>query len=109
MSADTLLKSRSRVMLSMPRKKISRKKKMNTSDRWNLMERGCLIGADRVVWEVRRPSVGEFEVLIEQASSHYDIFSSLRGPKYPRVTTAGASAGYTAKTTPMPETRKKVL
>jgi hypothetical protein len=46
MSADTLLKSRSRAMLSMPRKKISRKKKMNTSERWKRIERGCLMVAD---------------------------------------------------------------
>ena len=46
-SADTLLKSRSRAMLSMPRKKISRKKKMKTSDKRNWIERGCLIVADR--------------------------------------------------------------
>jgi hypothetical protein len=48
------------------------------------MERGCLIGADRVTWEMRRP-VGELKVVIKSASSHYGIFSSSLGQKYPKI------------------------
>src|SRR5882762_1330586 len=62
------------------------------------MERGCLIGADRVACEMGCPPVGEFELLIESVGPHYDIFFLIPRPKYPRIAAAGTSAGDTAKT-----------
>ena len=40
MLAETLLKSRRREMLNIPSTMISRKKKMNTAERWNRIELG---------------------------------------------------------------------
>ena len=46
-SADTLLKLLRREMLNKPRTTTSRKKNKKIKAKWNLIERGCLILADR--------------------------------------------------------------
>src|SRR5215831_13245674 len=48
-SADRLLKLLRREMLNKPRMATNKKKNKKTKVRWNLIERGCLIVADRQV------------------------------------------------------------
>ena|SRR6516162_7704033 len=48
-SADRLLKLLRREMLNKPRMTTNKKKNKKTNVRWNLIERGCLIVADRQV------------------------------------------------------------